>query len=245
MRCSFYHRLIHLHRTGELSFVQRALLTGHLGRCSHCAALSQQVQKMSAFVQSIREQQPHIASPAEQAQAVLEKVMNVQKTEGLVSNRRRIHPARPHLPYFFPARPLLIGLMVCIISILIGQQIIILKRISSLESRFSGEQKATPASSSQLADRFEKDLKKLELYLSEKKNTSEQFSSEMVLINAQTLDELVSAYKNADALNDRLVNRLLLALAQEGISFQDGLNVAEAEKLYQNKEEILKVIRSL
>jgi hypothetical protein len=245
MRCSFYHRLIHLHRRGELSFLQRALLTRHLRRCSHCAALQQQVYKMSAIVQRIREQQPLMSSLAGQAQSVLEKVINAQKEEGLISNRRSTRPARFYFPYSFPTRPLLIGLMVCIIAILIGQQVIILRQISSLEKRFASEQKAPTVSSSQLADRFEKDLNKLELYLAEKKSTSEHFSEEMVLVNANTLNELVSAYKNADALNDRLIHRLLLVLAQEGISFRDGLSVAEAEKLYRNKEAILKIIQSL
>lgn len=238
MNCKYYRKLLYLNRPGELTERQQNKLNRHLSTCSRCAAERIKIEKMNDFIALAGQTKPVQPEPGLITAGIMRAVRNMNAA-----------PRKNLLDFFsFPrTRLALIGMSAVLVGMFLMQEFLVLYRISKLEdkmARRTSEQTELIENRAQRYDRFitGQALHQGELFIAAWK-ADKTPDHDRVVVKKSTLLAWLKAYRELQQENKFLRKYLQEKLpGLEGISFEDGLDFEEINKIIKNKEHLFEYL---
>lgn len=247
MRCRFAERLLYLYREGELSPRQQDRLRRHLEGCPGCVERAAAIERLRSHIEVVRETKPRLTG-AEELTGTIMTGLTYMERERRTRSFRTGQPLWGGTVYSILRPALAVAALILAIT-LIGQELLILNRISRLEERVTLAQD-TRVERDRLAQSMDlvRDIERL-YGVSEVLGglDSERLGEpDLVVIRKSDLYSLLSRYGVPGTGSEAVARSIQSTLpVLNGISLEDGLSRAELWTLFEYRMEIIDALRRM
>ena len=238
MKCDYYIKLIHLNRPGELKESEQKKLKNHLRICPDCRKVKQELEKMSAAVIAVKENEPVISDPKKLTANIIQEIKQLEKKK-----IKKHNPILYNILDIFSRerfRYSLAAVVSGILLIFLIQQIYIINKISGLEqkvstvsSRETGDDSIIISSESirKIFDvsKFPQ-LENTDLY-------RQLINNETITIDRRFLESLMEKYKTLESEN--LILKLIIR--DRFPDFDESALQKELDRIKKRKTDIFKL----
>ncbi len=222
MSCRKYKKMLFLDRPGELSPGEQKELQRHLLTCAACTKLQEKIENDKAIIERLRQTAANVPNAPQLTDDILAGIRLQRRATNIPKKHRTdIISARLTLPRL---RFILTTFVILILAAFLGQEVMILGRISKLEKQLADKPtvQSHDIQESAVLKSFLKNLNQLDLVKDDK-----------ILVNKKSLETLLKSYGEL-----KMSNRILLQYLQD--------HKAEIEGFYEksiNPDQIEKVLK--